>query len=88
MGGGSPVEGEGQTEGMRQLAGERQRLADAGAGLLGKAKQPQGAGRMGEEIHPGVNPIAEGQCVMLLGIIEGHPLLQMDAAEGQLAKME
>ena len=64
MRGGSPVEGVGQAKGMRQRASERQGLADAGAGLIGKAKQPQGTSRIGAEKYPKVNAVAEDQRVM------------------------
>jgi len=44
-GGSSPVEGVSQAKGMRSLRARVNAYADAGAGLIGKAKQPQGTSR-------------------------------------------
>jgi hypothetical protein len=66
-----------QADGVRQLLGQGESLVAPGEGLVWIAEQPQRPGHVGEAPDPEVQAITEGQCAVLLGSIEGQPLLQV-----------
>ena len=76
-----------QAEGVRQLLGQRQRLVAPLQGLVRIAQPPQGHGGIGSAHHPGVLPVAEGMGPVLLGVVEGNPLLKMGLGSGELAQI-
>jgi hypothetical protein len=57
---------------MRNLSGEGKRVMTPLQSLVRIAQQPQGSGQISEVHDPGVLPIEEALCVMLLRIIEGQ----------------
>ena len=80
------VQGSRQADGVRQLLGQGEGLVAPREGLVWIAEQPQGPGHIGEAPDPEVQAIVEGQGAVLLGIIEGEPLLQVRPSQGQLSQ--
>ena len=72
---GRQEQGEPQAEGVRQLPGQRHGLVAPLQGLFRIAQPPQRHGDIGAACHPGVLAIAEGMGTVLLGVVEGNPLL-------------
>ena len=83
---GGKVQGHCQTGGVRQGLGQGERLSQALQGLIRIAEDPEGQGRMAEATHAGVMPAVE-PCVrvVLLGIVERSPLLEVGSGSGKLA---
>src|SRR5262249_22501213 len=52
------------------------------------ASQPQDMGRTGQAKHPGVQSIEKGMGAMLLGVVEGDPLLCVLSGWNNLSKKE
>ena len=76
----------GEAKGVRQLLGEGEGFADYPQGLARIAKIPQRLGPKGEAVHPGVIAIQKGVGAMLLGIVEGHALLQVCTGASELSQ--
>jgi hypothetical protein len=72
--------------GVRQGLGQGKRLAQALQSLVRIAEHPEGQGRYHAATHAGVMPAVE-PCVrvVLLGIVERSPLLEVGSGSGQLA---
>ena len=83
---GGKVQGRCQTGGVRQGLGQGERLAQALQGLVRIAEDPEGQGRTVEATHAGVMPAVE-PCVrvVLLGIVERSPLLEVGSGRGKLS---
>src|SRR5713101_8795142 len=81
----SIVQGPSQAERVRQLLSQGERLVAPLQGLLRIAKHPQGPSHIGQASHP---RILHGTGAVLLGVVEGHPLLQVLPGRGKLSKME
>ena len=71
------LQGKRQAEGVRQILGQRDRLLASLEGLVRVAKIPQGQGRIVEGRRPRVLPVEEDMRAVLLGIVEGHHVLQV-----------
>ena len=85
---GSKVQGKSQAKGVRQLLGQGERLVAPLQGLVRIAKKPQGQGCIGEASHPRVMPVQEGMGAVLLGVVEGNPLLQVLSGWSKLSQIE
>jgi hypothetical protein len=70
--------------GMRQILREPARLLASLQGLIGIAQHPQGEGLKHQGSYPGVLAIGEGECAVLLGIVQCHALGKMLAGLGHL----
>ena len=84
---GRKEEGICQAEGMRHLPGQRQRLVASLQSLVRIAQAPQGHSGISSARHPRVLPVADGMGMVLLGVVQGDPLLQMGLGSGELAQI-
>src|SRR5882724_7241474 len=75
-----------EAERVRQLSREDERFVAALEGLIRKAQRPQDAPRKRQASHTGVLNSPKGQGAVLIGIIEGNPLLQVCSGLIQLAE--
>jgi hypothetical protein len=73
----STGKGEGQVIGVRQLLGCGKSFVVPLKGLVRITKMPQSPGCMGKANHSGVLLIEKGMGAVLLGAVEGNPLLEV-----------
>ena len=86
---GSPVQGNGETQGVGELLGQGQRRLAAGHRLVGVPEEPEGRRRAIAATHPRVVPAVErGMGAVPLRIIEPQPLFLVHPGGGQLAASE
>ena len=86
---GSPVQGDGQTQGVGELLGQGQRRLAAGHRLVGVPEEPEGRASAIAATHPRVVPAVErGMGAVPLRIIEPQPLFLVRPGGGQLAASE
>src|SRR5262249_39073096 len=64
-----------QAQRMRQLVGQSERVAATLEGLVRIAKEPQDKGPIGKAAYSEVLPKEKNIGAVLLGVIEGYPLL-------------
>jgi len=78
-------QGKPQAKWIRQLVSQGERREASLQGLVRIAQKPQHPGYLAQAGHPGVcSPMERGKETVLLRVIEGTALLQMDAGEGKL----
>ena len=82
---GNSGQGMHQREGVCQILGPGERRMILLAGLLRIAQYPQAMGRIEEAIHAGVDPVEEEMAAMLLGVVQGEPLLRVRVGARTLA---
>ena len=86
---GSPVQGKGETQGVRELLGQGQRRLAARHRLVRVPEEPEAQRRLLAATRPGVVPAVErGMGAMPLRLIEPQPLVQVGLGGGQLAARE
>src|SRR5882724_1704744 len=82
---GHMAEGQSQTKGVRERPGQGHRLVDPLQRLVRIPQQPQSPGRIAQALYFLVLSVDGGESAMLLGIIEGNPLLEVRPGCGQLS---
>src|SRR4029453_10360443 len=86
---GSPVQGEGETQGMGELLGQSQGRLDTSHRLVWVPEEPEGRRSEHMATHPGVVPAVErGMGAMPLWFIEPQPLFLVWPGGGGLAAKE
>src|SRR5947209_9375082 len=79
-------EGIREAEGMRQRLSQGERLPAPPQRFIWIAQRPQGDRRKGAAYHARVLTIVKGQRSMLLGVVEGHPLLLVRPGTGKVSE--